>query len=236
VPAQRASESSIRVILTYLRRVHGTVALVVSVASAACSTSAPLPTPTPDGSVECPKGDSLTMTQLPTGKPCSPEAPPCTLTASGLCGDASNFSIVNAWECGCKNEVWECVITSRGGGVCPDYGPFCGARLPTFGLTESCYGCCEPGDGCFLDGGSAHVACYCNCDPKDAACFSKCDMARNSGVAPNCLSCFSKLEQCGRGSCAAECKGQSFPDAGSGPADAPTDARGVDATMGGEGG
>jgi hypothetical protein len=87
-----------------------TVTMGCSASSSSSNVSAP------DGAAACPTGDSLTQADLPQGKPCAPTSAVCDFLASMSCA-------VNGWECACKQELWDCAITSKGGGACvPDSG------------------------------------------------------------------------------------------------------------------
>ena len=203
-------------------------ALVVAVA---CSTS-PGGLSTPDGAVACRSGlPALPSSELPVGKPCAVDSATCQIDVEGVCGDADNASIVNGWTCACKNETWQCAITSYGGGDCPpNFGPYCGLKPPTYGLSEACYSCCLGPD--YLVGCSQYSMCYCACDPKDASCLSKCGpFSLDSTCAPQ----FTQLAQCIKGKCASECSGESLPDAGT-TREASTEAHADDAPNEGNGG
>jgi hypothetical protein len=77
--------------------------------------------------VACPRSDrSADFSLLPKGKPCDPGSPPCALTLYTPCDGGPSWAVpgaTNGWTCECKDEVWDCAITSRGlGGGCDEDG------------------------------------------------------------------------------------------------------------------
>jgi hypothetical protein len=181
-----------------------------------------------EGSVPCPTSETgvFPMSDLPQGKPCISTSGVCSLAVEGMCGDAIASGIVNGWECGCENDAWKCVITSPGGGSCgPNLGTYCGDTPPRYGLSGTCFSCCEPGEGCFLSSCPDYDGCYCDCDPKDAGCIARCAPQVTATKNPGCASCFKELANCMAGKCASMCAGESVPDPG-GVADAGMDGGG----------
>src|SRR5277367_3919096 len=109
---------------------RGSLLLVASslLAGGACSPS------TSDSSVVCPTGaDPMPMSALPSGRPCFADSGQCNLNVAGECNGVEDPSWANGWTCVCKEEIWECAITSQGAGGCNTLGPYCGSTPPTYG-------------------------------------------------------------------------------------------------------
>lgn len=81
----------------------------------------------PDGAVSCPTGDSLSGADVPQGEPCAPTSTACEFLAAMDCA-------VNGWECTCKNDAWDCFISSQGEGAC---GPDAASDAPTADVSQS---------------------------------------------------------------------------------------------------
>lgn len=183
-------------------------AAAVGAVALACSSSS-----TPPGAVACPTAAYIDESELPAGKPCGGGSS-CKLNVYGQCGDASNNSIVDGYTCDCKDDVWQCVITSPGGGICPPtFGPYCGST-PMYGLSHQCWFCCEGPN--YFNECEDYNNCYCACDPEDTKCTGACTPKRQGGP---CGYVFGVLAECAGGKCASECAGQTIPDAGLGSKD-----------------